>query len=85
MRQTSTTITRYNVCELSSQAHTKALSPENLPSAFRKCGIYPLCSDAVSNDKILPAQVFESDVVSDAYEHSDENENNTNQESTKNN
>lgn len=60
IKQTSATISRYNVCELSCKAYSKALSAENLQSAFKRCGIYPLAREAISPEKLIPAQVFES-------------------------
>ncbi|XP_045178154.2 uncharacterized protein LOC123538252 [Mercenaria mercenaria] len=59
IRETSATICRYNVCELACKAYTKAVSPENLQSGFRKTGIYPLDKAAIPQDKLLPADVYQ--------------------------
>ena len=58
MRLTSSVITRYNVGELASRAYTKALSPENLQTAFQKTGIYPLNAAAIDPLTLAPAEVF---------------------------
>ncbi|CAC5406516.1 unnamed protein product [Mytilus coruscus] len=48
MRQNSSVITRYDICELACKAYQKALAPENLQSAFRKTGIYPLDKSVIN-------------------------------------
>ncbi|CAC5359071.1 unnamed protein product [Mytilus coruscus] len=58
MRQNSSVITRYNICELACKAYQKALSPENLQSAFRKTGIYPLDKNVINKDQLKPSEVF---------------------------
>lgn len=58
MRDTSATITRYNVCEVAGKAYTKALSPENIQYGFRKSDIYPLNSEAIRMEYLAPAEVF---------------------------
>ena len=58
MRLTSSVITRHNVGELASRAYTKALSPENLQTAFQKTGIYPLKAAAIDPLTLAPAEVF---------------------------
>ena len=58
MRQNHFIITRYNVCELGCKAYQKALSPENLHSAFRKTGIYPLTITVINRDLLKPSEVF---------------------------
>ena len=58
IRTTSATICRYNVCELACKAYSKALSSDNLQSAFRKTGICPFDKDAIDKTKLKPAEVF---------------------------
>uniref|UniRef100_A0A8W8JBF7 HTH psq-type domain-containing protein n=1 Tax=Magallana gigas TaxID=29159 RepID=A0A8W8JBF7_MAGGI len=58
MRESSATITRYNVCEVAGKAYTRALSPENIQSGFRKSGIYPLNPEAIRMEYLAPAEVF---------------------------
>ncbi|XP_041376339.1 uncharacterized protein LOC121388791 isoform X2 [Gigantopelta aegis] len=58
MRQTSTAITRYNICELSCKVYSRALSAENLHAAFRKTGIFPLCRNVISNESVMPAEIY---------------------------
>lgn len=68
IRDTSATITRYNICELSCKVYSKALSAENLHSAFKRSGIYPLDSTAINQDSLIPAEVFCSDEMCDVRE-----------------
>ncbi|KAK3100399.1 hypothetical protein FSP39_019286 [Pinctada imbricata] len=58
MRLTSTVITRYNVGELASRAYTRAMSPENLQTAFKRTGIFPLDVAAIDPLTLTPAEVF---------------------------
>lgn len=58
MRESSATITRYNVCEVAGKAYTRALSSENIQSGFRKSGIYPLNPEAIRMEYLAPAEVF---------------------------
>ncbi|XP_052211862.1 uncharacterized protein LOC127830955 [Dreissena polymorpha] len=46
----STKITRYNVAPLGSAAYVAALSVENLRSAFKKSGVFPVDESAVSKE-----------------------------------
>ena len=57
-RDISGTITRYNICELACRAYTRALSAENLHSAFRRTGIYPLNKEAIPKESLIPAELY---------------------------
>ncbi|KAH3822459.1 hypothetical protein DPMN_124237 [Dreissena polymorpha] len=46
----STKITRYNVAPLGSAAYVAVLSVENLRSAFKKSGVFPVDQSAVSKE-----------------------------------
>ena len=59
IRQNASAITRYNVCELACKAYTRALSAENLHSAFRKTGLFLLDKTVISMDYVMPAEVFQ--------------------------
>ena len=61
MRETSGTITRYNICELACKAYTRALSAENLQAAFRRTSIFPLDKDAIAKEFLIPSEVFIAD------------------------
>ena len=63
-RQSSCTVTRYDVCEVSSKVYYRALSAENIQSAFQKTGIFPFNPSLISRDVLKPAEVFslESDL-----------------------
>ncbi|CAG2249442.1 unnamed protein product [Mytilus edulis] len=58
IRKNSSVITKYNICELACKAYQKALCPENLQSAFRKTGIYPLDKTVINQDQLKPSEVF---------------------------
>lgn len=66
IRQTSATISRYNVCELACNAYSKALSSENLQAGFRKTGIYPVDIFAIPTESLTPAEIFDSDIDNDS-------------------
>lgn len=65
MRQISGAITRYNVCQIACYVYMRALSADNLQSAFRRSGIYPLNNKAVPSEKTIPAEVFCCDTSAD--------------------
>ena len=52
------TISRMNVCEISSKAYSHALSPENLRSAFRRVDVFPYNKDVVAKTMLAPHCVF---------------------------
>ena len=58
IRQNSSVITRYNICELACKAYQIALSADNLQAAFRKTGIYPFDKSAINKDLLCPSEVF---------------------------
>ena len=58
MRETHEIITRNNVCKIACNVYAKALCPENLMSAFKKTGIYPLDKEAIAKEYIIPSEVF---------------------------
>jgi hypothetical protein len=52
------TISRMNVCEISSKAYSHALSPKNLTSDFRRVGVFPYTKDVVDRTMLAPNYVF---------------------------
>ena len=54
-------ITKFDIGHLACRAYCKALSPENLQSAFRKSGIFPLNPQAVNQSYFLPATALEQE------------------------
>ena len=59
MRQSvGRSVTRYDVCRLACKVYDVALSPQNLRSAFRKTGIYPVNPSSISEVKTLPSLVY---------------------------
>ena len=63
------TVVRDNMCGLICKSYSKALSTENLISAFKKTGIHPLDREQISNDCLKPAEVFvpEEEVDNDPH------------------
>ncbi|XP_053382770.1 uncharacterized protein LOC128549650 [Mercenaria mercenaria] len=60
-------ITRYEICALACRPYLKALTPMNIQAGFRKTGIYPLKTDVISREQLLPCENFrEKDPVGKA-------------------
>ena len=59
MRKAASVITRYNICEIASKVYSLALSPENLRSAFKRAGIFPLDQTVIQEEYLQPSAVFE--------------------------
>ena len=57
-RTISGCVSRYDVCSIASKAYCKAFSPENLLSAFKRTGVYPLNKSVIKKESVLPAEVF---------------------------
>ena len=53
IRQTEATITKFNLCQVACRVYSKALSPENLQSGFRRTGISPLSKEAIPKEQLL--------------------------------
>jgi len=64
IRQSSSVITRYNICEIACGVYQKALSSENLVSGFRKTGIFPLNSTVIDATVLMPAEIFQTEEAS---------------------
>ena len=54
-------VNKYQIAELTKKPYMRALSPENLISAFRKTGIYPLNCSAISESEIAPSSIYHQD------------------------
>ncbi|KAJ8024408.1 Jerky protein-like-like [Holothuria leucospilota] len=52
-------ISRYDMCQLLSNAHIKAMTPTNICHSFRKCGIYPFNPAQINIDAYQPAKGLE--------------------------
>ncbi|XP_053385760.1 uncharacterized protein LOC128550546 [Mercenaria mercenaria] len=59
MRQTTSVISRYNVCEIACKVYSKALSTDNMQSGIKKTGICPFNSDAIPHEYLIPAEVYQ--------------------------
>ena len=62
-RQTSSSVTRYDICGLACTTCNKALSCDNLISAFNKTGIYPLDRSAISEISGLSAEDTQNNIT----------------------
>jgi hypothetical protein len=56
----SSSIPKHSVCNLGCKAYMLGLTPTNLCSSFRKCGIYLFDPSAVDAVNFLPSTVFKS-------------------------
>jgi hypothetical protein len=51
-------VTRYDVCRIACRVYMATLTPSNIQSAFRRCGIHPFNPDVISNSAIAPSLAF---------------------------
>ena len=47
IRESSSTITRYNICKIACNVYSTALCAENIKAGFRRTGIFPFDPEAV--------------------------------------
>lgn len=52
------TITKYEICSIACRAYLRAMTPLNIQSGFRKTGVYPLCKEVISMEKLIPCESF---------------------------
>jgi hypothetical protein len=60
-------ITKYEIAELTSKPYMRALTPENLTSAFRRTGIFPFCSQVITDNQLAPSTIYSSSDDTDFY------------------
>ncbi|XP_048252703.1 MFS-type transporter clz9-like [Haliotis rufescens] len=61
MRENATSsVDKHSVCELGCRAYNLSLTPTNLQSSFRKCGVYPFDKSSTANINFAPSTVFKS-------------------------
>ena len=53
-------ITRYEVAKLTAGPYTRAFSPENIISAFRKAGICPFNNEIINESQTAPSSIYNS-------------------------
>ena len=53
-------ITSYQIAELTNKPYLKALSAENLISAFRRTGIHPFNNNAIPDSEVAPSLIYEN-------------------------
>lgn len=51
-------ITKYEVAQLTAKPYLKALSPENIISAFRKSGVYPFNAGVITTSQVAPSTIY---------------------------
>ena len=56
-------ITKYEVAKLTAKPYVRAVSTENLTSAFRKTGIFLYNSKAISETQVAPAAIYCTETV----------------------
>ena len=56
-------ITKYEVAKLTAKPYVIAVSAENLTSAFRKTGIFPYNSKAITETQVAPASIYCTETV----------------------
>ena len=53
-------ITSYQIAELTNKPYLKALSAENLISAFRRTGIHPFNNKAIPDSEVAPSLIYKN-------------------------
>ena len=53
-------ISRYQIAELTNKPYLKALSAENLKSAFRRTGIHPFNNKAIPDSEVAPSLIYKN-------------------------
>ena len=67
-------VTKYAIAELTSKPYVKAMSPENLTSAFKKAGIYPFNSSVISQEQVAPSVIYRETEESDQPANADDSD-----------
>lgn len=57
-KQRGQIITKYDIAALSGKAYLKSMTPTNIVSAFKKCGISPFDDSVVPVELLLPSKSF---------------------------
>ena len=68
-------ISKRNVCEIACKAYNRAFSTDNLQSAFRQTGIYPIDKSIILNDSLTLSAVFTSndtDTSEETFDQADQ-------------
>ncbi|CAG4950659.1 unnamed protein product [Parnassius apollo] len=61
MRNPGKQMTIYNIAECVGYAYAKSMTPVNITSAFKKCGIFPFDADVFSEIDFMPSAVTDRD------------------------
>ncbi|CAG4986819.1 unnamed protein product, partial [Parnassius apollo] len=61
MRNPGKEMTIYNIAECVGYAYAKSMTPVNITSAFKKCGIFPFDADVFSEIDFMPSAVTDRD------------------------
>ena len=57
-RNPGLSVTKYEVAQLTSTPYLRALSAENLISAFRKTGIHPFNNKVITDSQVAPLVIY---------------------------
>lgn len=52
------TINKYQICQHNCSAHLRAMVATDITAGFKKAGVYPLCQDAVNQEKSHSCEAF---------------------------
>ena len=65
-------ITKYAIAKLTTKPYFKAFGPENLNSAFKNAGIYPLNNAVITPEQVAPSLIYRAENVE--QEHTTESD-----------
>lgn len=75
MRNPGKQMTIYNVAECVGQAYVKSMTPINITSAFRKCGIFPFDANIFTDIDFMPSEVTDRQISEKSSQQLDQKEN----------
>lgn len=67
-------VSRSTFCGIMKKAWSEAVTPSNVQSGFRACGIYPFNADAIPTEAYIPNTLYSSDVGQETVEEMHEKE-----------
>ena len=65
------TISKYQIAELTAKPYMKAVSTENLINAFRKTGIHPFNNNVISNVQVAPSVIYQQQEANQPFTNED--------------
>ena len=61
----------FKIAELTSKPYLKAVSAENLISAFRRTGMHPFNNKAITDAKVSPAIIYSNEEIENVPEETE--------------